>query len=159
MCLGWMDYCFRFFLICPFPPPPCHGSSQAPSYVIVDWVSLQGGLWTGSWLCPSTPSSKFSPPVAGHWLVFFFFFGEGSLDIKLIIKPVRLCPTFSTLPFILNDLGISSIPMVQYVLRLDKIGSPSYFTLLLPHFRTCSEEHSVLITSLFCFLYLIIIFY
>lgn len=39
--------------------------------------------------------------------------------------------------------------MVQlYILRLDEIGSPSYFTLLLPHFKTCSAEHSVLITCL-----------
>lgn len=138
--------------------PPCHGSSQALSYVIVDWVSLQEGLWTGSWLCVPPP-----PPLLSFLLLllvtgssFFFFlflFSEGSLDIKLIIKPVRLCPASQPCPPPSSSpiWGIPAFPWCSYT-SCDLTRSDLQASLLYsppPHFSTCSEEQSVLITSLF----------
>ena len=149
MCLGWMDYCL--FSVLSHLPPSTPPSRFFSSPVLCNCGLGESAGRTLNWkLVMFPPSWVFSSCC---WSLALFFSWEGSLDIKLIIKPVRLCPASPPcLPaFILADPGNSSIPMVQlYILRLDEIGSPSYFTLLLPpHFSTCSEEHSVLITSLF----------
>lgn len=138
------------FLVLSHPLPPSHLLPAPPPPPSSSLFLRNGGLGesagrTLNWKLVSVsppPSPKFSPPVAGHWLFvfgFFFpppppslflllFFWGGGLDIKLIITPALPAP-----PPTLGRLGISSIPMVQFcVLRLDKIGSPSYFTIQAP---------------------------
>lgn len=100
-----MDYClFWFFLICPHPPP----STPQSSPVLCNFEPGESAGRTLNWKLVMAPPS---PPVAGHWLFLFFFLGK-EVDIKLIIKPARLCPAPSTYTFIFTDPGNSSIPII-----------------------------------------------
>lgn len=80
---------------------------------------------------------------------FIFFFSSWGREV-LISNPAFNPFDFSPAHQPFHDLGNSSIPVVQlYVLRLEKIGSPSYFTLPpTPSYAPGSDEHSVLIKTL-----------
>lgn len=159
MCLGWMDYCFRFFLIC-LPPPPCPGSSLAPSYVIVDWVSLRGGLLNWKLVMPLPP--EFSP-VAGHWLFFFlfsFFFLSGkevlisnwSLNLLDFVPPLKpaLHPRRS------GEFQHSHGAVVHPATWQDQISKLFYVSLSPPPTLEPAPRSTLYSLHPFCFLYLII---
>lgn len=89
MCLGWMDYCLfvgsfsfahlstplsRFFS----SPVLCNCGLGESAGRTLNWKLVK----------PLPPPEFFSSCC---WSLALFW--EGSLDIKLIIKPVRLCPT------------------------------------------------------------------
>lgn len=127
MCLGWMDYCFRFFLICPLPPAPCHGSSGGPAYVMVARVSLQGGLWTGSWFYSSIfPSCCWSLAFLSFSFLFLSPLGKEVLISNRSFNPFDLSPAPGPAHHPPRS-GEFQHSRGAVVLRLEQIGSPSYF--------------------------------
>lgn len=100
-----MDYClFWFFLICPHPPP----STPQSSPVLCNFEPGESAGRTLNW------KLVMAPPLLLLLVTgcFFFFFLGKEVDIKLIIKPARLCPAPSTYTFIFTDPGNSSIPII-----------------------------------------------
>lgn len=150
-----VDGLLLFFPFPPRPPRPVPAPFKHPSYVIVDWMILQEGLWTGSWFCPPSSFLKMSPPVAGHWL-----FSEGGRKSWYQTAHKKLSDFVPPLA-VLQQRGIPAFPWCSAVHPAswrDRI-SQAILLFLPPHPTPhCSVELSVLITSL-CFLYLIIIFY
>lgn len=86
-------FVFWFFLICP--PPPLH----PPVTVLLKPVLCNCGLGESAGRTLNWKLVMFPPPptpLLSFLLLLLVtgscFFGKGSLDIKLIIKPVGLCP-------------------------------------------------------------------
>lgn len=122
MCLGWMDYCFRFFLICPLPPAPCHGSSGGPAYVMVGPGESAGRTLNWKLVIFLHPSPEFPLLllVTGFSFFFFLFFflpwGRKSWYQTDHLTLLTLAP-----PTTRQDPGNSSIPVVQLSCDLNRL--------------------------------------
>lgn len=154
-CWGWTDGLPLGSLSFDPPHPSRRGSSGGPAYATAR-LSLQGGLWTGSWLYSSAPPPTFTSCC---WSLAWVF------PVVVVVSWYQArrftCLTLAPPPRRSGEFQHSRGAVKCPATWKDRISKLFYFSLPPnpPSVKPPALTSALYSLKPFCFLYLIIIFY